>query len=85
VLGLRRDLKVINLARLDVALYYRYWRQGIASDEALRRIAQNDLQLALSEEQNGPVYLTEYDPLFLDGFEYLPRDGYFQLVRLEKE
>ena len=82
--GLRTDLKIINRSRVDVALYYKYWSQGWKPEEILRLISQNDLQMVYAEIKHRTVYVIEYDPLFLSGFEYLPQGNYYKLSLLDK-
>jgi 4-amino-4-deoxy-L-arabinose transferase-like glycosyltransferase len=83
--GTRPDIRIINRSRQDVALYYAFWSQGMAAEEIDQRIAAFNLALVGDEIQQHTVYILEYDPLYLNGFEYMPEGNYFQLARLEGE
>jgi hypothetical protein len=77
--GQRPDLTIYNRSRASVATFYRLWREGLPADANLAQISEEELAYLREKLSLGPVYLTDYDPLFETEFNYRPALNFYKL------
>ena len=76
----RKDLHIFNRSRYEVARFYFLWRDGLPTTEILQTISEEELAQVEQFAAEGPVYIVEYDPLFLDQYRFQPIGNYFKLI-----
>ncbi|MBI9045473.1 MAG: DUF2723 domain-containing protein [Anaerolineaceae bacterium] len=79
--GQRPDLNIINRSRYNVANYYAVdSTTALSRSEILKEIQKIELEVVNCELGKRSVYMTEYDSLFAQYFDYIPEGNYFRLT-----
>ena len=84
--GQRKDLNILNRSRFNVANYYAVdSTTALSRAEILKEIQKIELEVVNSEIEKRSVYMTEYDSLFAQYFDYIPEGNYFRLSSRQAE
>ena len=84
--GQRKDLNILNRSRFNVANYYAVdSTTALSRAEILKEIQKIELEVVNSEIEKRSVYMTEYDSLFAQYFDYIPEGNYFRLSSRKAE
>jgi len=75
----RPDIKLINSSRINVAIYYELWSQGMKRDEIYRNITERNVAMIREYIKSRSVYSLEYDASLAERYEYLPDGSYYRL------
>ena len=79
--GRRKDLNILNRSRFNVANYYAVdSTTALSRSEILKEIQKIELEVVNSEIEKRSVYMTEFDSLFAQYFNYIPEGNYFRLT-----
>lgn len=77
--GKRPDLTILNRSRSEVARYYQYWSTGVAKDQILPLVNQDELKFIDQCFEKGNVYSIEYDPDLALAYTFTRVGVYYQL------